>query len=80
MKKLAGVLSFVGCFSPQITWACSVCFGDPNSPMIKGAQWGVLVLLGVVLSVLGGMIVVIISWVRRARALEAQGSFSNRSL
>ena len=28
--------------------ACSVCFGDPNSPLVKGAAMGVLVLAGVI--------------------------------
>ena len=55
--------------------ACSVCFGDPNSPMAAGARAGVLVLLGVVVVVLVGVASLMIFWSRRAaslRALQAQ--------
>lgn len=36
-------------------FACSVCYGDPNSSMSKGLTWGIAVLLGVVVTVLGGI-------------------------
>ena len=49
--------------------ACSVCYGDPNSPMTKGVEAGVLVLLAVV----GGVLLLIGSlllfWMRRAAIL-----------
>ena len=38
--------------APRVSWACPVCFGDPNSPMAIGASWGILLLLGVTVSVL----------------------------
>ena len=38
--------------TPPVSWACPVCFGDPNSPMAIGAGWGILLLLGVTASVL----------------------------
>jgi hypothetical protein len=50
--------------------ACSVCYGDPNSAMSKGAQAGVLVLLGVVGTVLAGIASVLIFWMRRAANLR----------
>ncbi|MFP6607594.1 MAG: hypothetical protein VCC19_13570 [Myxococcota bacterium] len=49
--------------------ACSVCFGDPNSSMSQGARAGVLVLLGVVVSVLAGLASLIVFWARRAAKL-----------
>ncbi len=49
--------------------ACSVCFGDPNSSMSKGAQAGVLVLLGVVATLLAGLASLIVFWARRAANL-----------
>ena len=39
-------------FSAQ---ACSVCGGDSDSAMSKGLTWGITVLLGVVVLVLGGI-------------------------
>ena len=32
---------------------CSVCFGDPTSPLIHGYLWGVAFLLVIVIGVLG---------------------------
>ena len=56
--------------SAQPALACSVCYGDPNSAMSKGAQAGVLVLLGVVGTVLTGLASLLIFWMRRAANLE----------
>jgi len=55
--------------SAQPALACSVCFGDPNSPMTHGVQAGVLVLLGVVGVVLTGLASLLLFWMRRAAKL-----------
>lgn len=50
--------------------ACSVCFGDPQSKTTQAAKAGILFLLiviGAVLSAIGG---VIFTWSRRARRLN----------
>lgn len=36
--------------------ACSVCLGDPESPMVKGAVAGIIVMLVLVYGVLAGFI------------------------
>jgi hypothetical protein len=36
-------------------FACPVCFGNPNSPQMKGAQAGILALLLVTVSVLAAI-------------------------
>ncbi len=51
--------------------ACSVCFGDPDSPMVKGAAAGILVLGGVVYMLLAGFLGTTIFWIVRARRLSA---------
>ncbi len=56
----------------QPALACSVCFGDPNSPMTHGVQAGMLVLLGVVGVVLTGLASLFLFWMRRAAHLKAQ--------
>ena len=43
-------------FWSDTLWACAVCFGDPESSLTKGAVAGVLVLVGIIMSVLGGMV------------------------
>jgi hypothetical protein len=51
--------------------ACSVCFGDPNSSLTQGAKAGILLLMGVIATVLLGIVAVTLYWIRRARMLEA---------
>ena len=68
------------CVSMQDLWACSVCFGDPNSPIVHGAKAGVAVLLGIVGGVICGIAAVAIYWVRRARLLEVQAALRGESI
>jgi hypothetical protein len=51
--------------------------GDPNSPLTKGAVWGVTVLLGVVLSVLGGIAAFFIYTARRSSAIDQQKNLNS---
>jgi Mn2+/Fe2+ NRAMP family transporter len=64
----------------QNSWACSVCFGDPNSPMTHGAKAGVAVLLGIVGAVLGGILAVAFYWMRRAKLLRVQAALRGESV
>ena len=59
--------------SAQSAMACSVCYGDPNSPMTHGVQAGVLVLLGVVGVVLMLLASMLLFWMSRAAKLEGEG-------
>ena len=50
------------------TWACAVCYGDPNAPMVRGAQQGILAMLIITYAVLigiGGMFAFVIFRARR---------------
>lgn len=51
--------------------ACSVCYGDPASPLSKGAAAGVIVLGLAIVGVLGSFIGLFLYWGKRARALQA---------
>ncbi|MFQ5413067.1 MAG: hypothetical protein ACE5E6_01275 [Phycisphaerae bacterium] len=55
--------------SAQHAVACSVCFGDPESKMVKGALAGVSVLVGVVACVLLGVTGTGVLWFHRGRKL-----------
>lgn len=57
----------IGVMFPEVARACAVCYGDPESDMAKGAAAGVMVLMGIIGSVLVGIVGVTIFWVRRAR-------------
>lgn len=49
--------------------ACSVCFGDPDSPMSRGVVMGVMVLVGIVGFVLLGVAGTVAFWIHRSRRL-----------
>lgn len=51
-------------------FACAVCFGDPNSLMTKGANWGILTLAIVIVMILVGIAAIAVIWGRRDRSLE----------
>lgn len=53
--------------------ACQVCFGNPESPMVQGALWGVWALLGVVLAVQLAFALFFFVYLRRRAKLYRQG-------
>ena len=52
--------------------ACSTCFGDPESSMVKGALMGVYVLVGIVSFVLAGIAGTSLFWLHRSRLVAAE--------
>jgi hypothetical protein len=57
---------------PRVTWACPVCFGDPNSPMAIGASWGILVLLGITAGLLSAFAGFFLYLIKRSRMAHGQ--------
>ena len=53
--------------------ACTVCYGDPNSLQVQGAEAGVLFLLGVIVTVLLSIAGMILFWILRARRISRSG-------
>jgi hypothetical protein len=47
MKNLLRILVLLSVAAPQLANACSVCMGDPNSNVAKGANGMVFFMLGV---------------------------------
>ena len=58
---------------PEMVRACAVCYGNPESDMAKGAAAGVLVLMGIIVSVLVGIVGVTVFWMVRARRWRKAG-------
>ena len=58
----------------SLFFACSVCFGDPNSSLTQGAKAGIVFLLVIVGMVLGAIVGIALYWAHRARMLEAAQS------
>lgn len=57
--------------------ACSVCFGDSESAMAKGAAAGVLVLAGIIAFLLLSIASTGILWIHRSRRLVLMEEESN---
>lgn len=56
--------------APSAAQACATCYTDPDSPLTKGAIVGVAVLGAIVVTVLGLIVAVARSWIKRARTLS----------
>ena len=56
------------------SFACTVCFGDSDDPILKGAQASVLFLGGVTYMILGGGVASFFLLRRRARRLAEQNA------
>ncbi len=70
-RWLVRVSAFCVCLvSATEVYACAVCYGDPDSAMVKGAEAGILVLLGVIGTLLLSIIGMIVFWARRAKRLS----------
>jgi hypothetical protein len=70
VKTLAAAFVALMALSPERLYACSVCFGDPNSPLVQGAKYGVMFLAAIIYTVLFTMAGIVYFWYRRAKALE----------
>jgi hypothetical protein len=71
---VTAVLAAVFAALPSVAPACSVCFGDPASPMVHGAKMGVIFLALTIYAVLFTMAGVVFYWARRAKALEREAA------
>ncbi len=63
-------VAFLLALTPGNLFACSVCLGDPNSPLVRSVNTGVWFLLAVVSSVLFGFASLFLFW--RKRSIETQ--------
>ena len=49
---------------------CSVCFGDPSSPLTQGFNYAVLGMLGVTILVLGSFTMLFLNVRKRAKMVD----------
>ncbi len=61
----------IGAFFPASAFACAACYGQSDSPLADGMNWGIFCLLAVVVGVLSGCAAFFIYHLRRA-ALTAR--------
>lgn len=57
--------------SPALASACSVCYGEPDSPAARGLTWAIVALASIVMCVLAGAVMFFVQANRKATLLEA---------
>lgn len=60
--------------TPGSAWACAACYGQSDSSMAAGMNWGILSLLGIIVFVLGGVAGFFVFLARRSVRLAAAQS------
>jgi uncharacterized membrane protein YphA (DoxX/SURF4 family) len=69
MKTIAGFAIGLALAMPQIASACATCFGAPDSPMTKGMNNAIFLLIGVVGLVYIGIGKVALDFRKRSKRL-----------
>ncbi|MCG8405801.1 MAG: hypothetical protein MI923_11445 [Phycisphaerales bacterium] len=69
MRVILVVLIFAFLFAASDVWACSVCQGDPDSELTKGAEAGVLLMVIVTYTVVLGFAGTAVFWFVRSRKM-----------
>jgi hypothetical protein len=74
-RSLKYVLAFVALWLLNLpsASACSVCYGEPDSPMTRGLTWAIVVLAAIVGVVLAGVAMFFVHVNRRADGLQPAG-------
>ena len=76
MKSLLPGLLLVVLSRPESLWACAACYGQSDSPMAHGLNWGIFSLLLVVALMLGGIASFFVYLARRSATLAASANQS----
>ena len=76
--KLFAAIGVAGLlWQPQALWACAACYGQSDSPLAQGLNWGIFSLLAVVVLVLSSVASFFVYLGKRsAKSTEAAGSES----
>jgi heme/copper-type cytochrome/quinol oxidase subunit 2 len=64
-------------FSPTPLWACAACTGLSDSPLAVAMNWGIVTLLGVVLTVLSGVLVFFVHVIRKEETASNDATSQN---
>jgi len=68
-RLLLGLAALVMLSLTANAFACSVCFGDSDHPIVKGLEASVIFLVGITYSLLGGGVATFFLLRRRAKRL-----------
>lgn len=74
MKSVLSGLLLAFLANPDSIRACAACYGQSDSPMAHGLNWGILSLLVVVVLMLGGIASFFVYLARRTATLSSGGN------
>lgn len=74
LTSLLAILSAGLMFQPNSLWACAACYGQSDSPLARGMNWGIFSLLAVVVVVLGSVASFFVYLGRRAATTSARAT------
>ena len=66
---LAGLVAVL-LSQPNLVCACAACYGQSDSPMARGMNWGIFSLMGVVAGVLGSFAAFFVYLAKRSAATD----------
>jgi len=70
MKLLRKMVVAAAALAPSPLFACAACYGQSDSALASGMNWGILTLLGVVLTVLTCIALFFVHIVRKEEAVS----------
>lgn len=70
MRRPLALAAVATLWLPGVGYACPVCFGASDGPMLQGSNIGILALLIVTLAVLGGFAAFFAVLARRSRLVH----------
>ena len=70
MQKFSLIIFMVILWLPTNAQACAVCYGAADDPMVRGMNSAIFFLLGVIGSILLGVIVLTIYFARRTKRVN----------
>jgi len=79
VRLLTSAATIAFALQPASLQACAACYGQSDSPMAQGMNWGIFSLLAVIVSVLGGIGGFFIFLARKSASPANQPVFLNQS-
>ena len=79
IKALVFIAAVAFALQPGSLLACAACYGQSDSPMAQGMNWGIFSLLAVIVSVLGGIAGFFIFLARKSASPANQPVLLNQS-
>jgi hypothetical protein len=75
--KVIFIAAMLAALAPSPLFACAACYGQSDSPLASGMNWGIFTLMGVIGTVLVTIASFFIYIIRREAALAAKTAAEN---